>query len=110
MNEQSSIDTQAWLLVASCDGIDEEDVIRFDHGEHTYAVYNVAGKFYVTDGICPHENQHLAEGLVDDDVITCPLHLAEFNIKTGKAISGPVCTSLKTYEVMVSDGNVYIRT
>jgi 3-phenylpropionate/trans-cinnamate dioxygenase ferredoxin subunit len=58
--------------VAACDEgeIDEEDVIRFDHGDRTFAVYrSPEDEYFATDGFCTHERAHLANGLVMDDII-----------------------------------------
>ncbi|MEM7170279.1 MAG: non-heme iron oxygenase ferredoxin subunit [Pseudomonadota bacterium] len=98
-----------WHLVGPCDDIDEEDVIRFELGERIFAVYNTVSGFYATDGICTHEVAELADGLVIDEIIECPLHQGRFHIPTGKAKSPPVCEDLKTYPVRVEDGQIYIK-
>ena len=98
-----------WHRVCAADEIDEEDVIGFDVDDRTFAVYNTGSGFYATDGLCTHEAQHLAEGIVIDDIIECPLHQGRFHIPTGKAKSAPVCIDLKTYPVKVVDGDVYIQ-
>jgi 3-phenylpropionate/trans-cinnamate dioxygenase ferredoxin subunit len=101
--------TNEWVLAGAFDDIDEEDVMRFDHGDRTYAVYRTMGdKIFATDGLCTHEQQHLAEGIVIDDIIECPLHQGRFHIPTGKAKGAPVCIDLKTYPTRVDDGEVYI--
>ena len=98
-----------WHLVGPADDIDEEDVMRFDLGDRTFAVYNTEKGFYATDGICTHEDQHLADGLVIGTVIECPLHQGRFDIVSGKAKSAPVCVDLKTYPVKVEGGELYIQ-
>ena len=98
-----------WHRVGPADEIDEEDVMRFDLGDRTFAVYNIEDGFFATDGLCTHEDQHLADGLVMDDVIECPLHQGLFHIPTGKAKSAPVCIDLKTYPVKIEDGDIYIN-
>ena len=101
--------TNEWVLACAFDDIDPEDVMRFDHGGKTYAVYRTMGdKIFATDGLCTHEQQHLAEGIVIDDIIECPLHQGRFHIPTGKAKGAPVCIDLKTYPARVTDGGVYI--
>ena len=43
-----------------------EDVVRFDHGGRTYAIYRTADdRYFATDGLCTHEKVHLADGFVD---------------------------------------------
>jgi 3-phenylpropionate/trans-cinnamate dioxygenase ferredoxin subunit len=96
------------IEVCHVDDIDEEDVIRFDHQGDTYAIYRTQDSFYATAGLCTHEAVHLADGLVIDDVVECPLHQGRFNIISGKALSAPVCVNLKTYPVQVIEQSVWI--
>ena len=98
-----------WHRVCAADEIDEEDVIQFDHGDKAYAVYNTEKGFFATDGICTHEYQELADGLVIGTVIECPLHQGRFEITNGKALSAPVCVDLKTYPVKVEGNEVFIE-
>lgn len=100
-----------WVEVCLVDDIDEEDVIRFDHQEKTYAVYRSADSdFYATDGLCTHEHIHLADGLVMDFIIECPKHNGRFDYRNGKAQGAPVCVNLKTYAVKVEAGKVLLNT
>lgn len=99
----------AWLEVCSADAIDEEDVIRFDHGSRTYAVYRgLDNDYYATDGLCLHEQVHLADGLVMDGLIECPKHNGRFDYRTGAAKGAPVCINLRTYPVKVEGDTVMI--
>lgn len=105
----ASAGVNGWILVGPADDIDEEEVIRFDLGARSFAVYNTPSGYYATDGLCTHEGAHLADGLVIDEVIECPLHQGRFHIPSGRAKSPPVCVDLKTYRVKLEDGQVYIR-
>ncbi len=98
-----------WIRACAADDIDEEDLIRFDHGGNTYCIYNTEKGFFATDGLCTHEKQHLEDGIVIGTVIECPLHQGRFDIPTGKALSAPACVDLKTYDVKVEDGDVFIN-
>jgi 3-phenylpropionate/trans-cinnamate dioxygenase ferredoxin subunit len=99
-----------WIDVCATDEIDEEDVIRFDHGARSFAVYkSPTGDFFATDGLCTHEKVHLADGLVMDDIIECPKHNGQFNYKTGAAIRLPACANLHTYPVRTADDRVQIQ-
>lgn len=98
-----------WIKVCVQDDISEEDVMRFDHAGHTFAIYrSPSNKFYATDGLCTHEKVHLADGLVIDHVIECPKHNGRFDYTTGAAKGAPVCVNLKTYPVKIEGGDVYI--
>ena len=98
-----------WIEACAEGDVPEEDVIRFDHSGRTYAVYRSAdGRYYATDGLCTHEQVHLADGLVMDDIIECPKHNGRFNYTTGQAMGAPVCVSLKIHPVKVEGGKVLI--
>jgi 3-phenylpropionate/trans-cinnamate dioxygenase ferredoxin component len=98
-----------WIDVCGSEEIDEEDVMRFDHGGRTFAVYrSPEDAYFATEGLCTHEKVHLADGLVMDDIIECPKHNGRFNYKTGVAKGAPACVNLKTYPVKVEAGRVLI--
>lgn len=99
-----------WIKACGADDIDEEDVIRFDHAGHTYALYRSPDdEYFCTDGLCTHEKVHLTDGLVMDHVIECPKHYGQFDYRTGEAMRAPVCVNLATYPVKVEDGQVFVQ-
>lgn len=98
-----------WVDACGAEDIDEEDVVRFDHDGRTFAIYKTMdGGFFCTDGLCTHEQVHLADGLVMDFEIECPKHNATFDIRTGEAKRAPACQALTTYATRVLDGRVLI--
>ena len=98
-----------WIDVCEVRDIDHEDVMRFDAGGPTYAIYRATdGSFYATDGMCTHEGMHLSEGLVMDDTIECPKHNGRFNFRTGAATRTPACINLRCHAERVVDGWVQL--
>ena len=87
-----------WIDVCEVEDIDCEDVMRFDAGGQTYAIFRATdGSFHATDGMCTHEGVHLSGGLVMDDIIECPKHNGRFNFRTGAATRTPACINLRCY-------------
>ena len=100
---------ESWIDACAADAVEAEDVIRFDYAGKTYAIYrSPEGEYFATDGLCTHEHVHLADGLVMDDIIECPMHNGRFNYKTGAAKGAPACVNLKTYPAKVESGRVLI--
>jgi 3-phenylpropionate/trans-cinnamate dioxygenase ferredoxin component len=98
-----------WVEACSADDIEEQDVIRFDYGGRTFAIYrSPEDEYFATDGICTHEHAYLADGLVMDSIIECPKHNGRFDYKTGEAKGAPVCLDLRTCQVKVENGKVLI--
>lgn len=99
-----------WIDVAAADAIAEEDVMRVEHGGRLFALYrDDKGDWFATDGLCTHEHVDLADGFVFGHVIECPRHQGRFDIRTGKAMSAPVCVDLKIYPVKVEGGRVFAK-
>ena len=99
-----------WIDACATNDIDEEDLIRFDHGDRTFAIYrSPSDEFFCTGGLCTHEQVHLEDGLVMDYVIECPKHNGQFDYRTGEAKRAPVCVNLNTYPVKVEGDRVFIE-
>ncbi|MDI7861572.1 MocE family 2Fe-2S type ferredoxin [Rhizobiaceae bacterium n13] len=99
-----------WVEACAAGDIEQEDLVRFDHGGRTFAIYRSPDDdYFATDGLCTHEQVHLEDGLVMDDIIECPMHNGRFNYKTGEALRSPACVNLKTYPVRVEGGMVLIN-
>lgn len=58
-------------------------------------------------GLCPHQDVCLDEGMFDGAVITCHQHLWQWDAKTGDAI-GLAEAPLKRYTLEQADGEVYV--
>ena len=71
-------------------------------------VANVEGNFCAFGGICPHEGGPLAEGELDGDVVTCPWHFTEFDVRTGEALEGVTDEPIPVYEVHVEGDDVKV--
>ena len=102
--------SDTWIKACSINDIELEDVIRFDHGDCTFAIYRSNdGGFYATDGLCTHAKVHLAGGFVMDNLIECPKHNGRFDFITGKAKGAPACVDLKTYPTKIEGDMVLIQ-
>jgi Na+-transporting NADH:ubiquinone oxidoreductase subunit F len=103
-------DVDRWMHVSASSALANNDVIRFDAGEQTFAIYRLDdGQLRATDGLCSHAKVHLCGGLVSDGIIECPKHNGRFDIATGKALSRPVTVDLSVHEVREVDGRIELR-
>lgn len=103
-------DRPDWTDACATDDIETEDLIRFDHGDRTFAIYRSPDdEFFCTDGLCTHEQVHLADGLVTDYTIECPKHNGQFDYRTGTATRSPACVNLATYPVRVEAGRILVK-
>jgi len=83
-------------------------------------VANVNGKFYAMDAVCSHSYGYLPAGKLNDNIVTCPVHRAQFDVLSGKvhknvntlmrlSTGGKGATDLNTYEVEVEGNEIKIK-
>jgi len=99
----------SWVDVCPTDGIEPADVLRFDHGDQTFAVYRTDDdRYFATDGLCTHARVHLANGFVDGTTIECAKHNGRFDIISGSAKGAPVTVDLVCHRVRIVDGMIQL--
>lgn len=94
-------------LCATAD-VAEGTAVRVEQGDLVLAVYQVDGKFYVTDDQCTHGPGSLAEGYLEGHVIECDFHAGCFDIRTGEVVAPPCMVPVRTYEVRVEKDRLLI--
>jgi nitrite reductase/ring-hydroxylating ferredoxin subunit len=70
---------------------------------------NVDGQFFALRDMCGHRNAPLSRGRLEGCIVECPLHFAQFDVRTGKLIDGPISADVPAYEVRVEDDTVLIK-
>ena len=70
---------------------------------------NVEGTFYAVSDVCGHRNAPLSRGKLEGYLIECPLHFAQFDVRTGELVNGPVSIAVAVYQVRVEGETVYIK-
>ena len=72
-------------------------------------IVNHGGNYYGLDAACAHSGYPLFKGTLNPEgVITCALHYAQFDCKSGRVVSDPaICGDQIVYKVAVKDGKVY---
>jgi nitrite reductase (NADH) small subunit len=71
------------------------------------AIFRTLDHWYALDAVCPHLGGPLADGIVADRTVICPLHERRFALDTGEALSGGPCVQAHAIEVRA--GQVYLQ-
>lgn len=80
--------------------VDSKDVI---------VIHTEGAGFRAYDARCPHQDQSLADATLEDNVLTCPAHLWQFDVTTGCGVNPADC-KLKAYACKVEGDQVYVDT
>ncbi|MCC8935647.1 Rieske 2Fe-2S domain-containing protein [Bradyrhizobium sp. Arg62] len=99
-----------WVAACTTDALMPEEALRLDRGSRTFVIVrSPEGDYFAIDGLCSHEKVHLADGIVDGGIIECPKHFGTFDYRSGESRALPACVDLRSYEVKVEDGTVFIK-
>ena len=63
------------------------------------AIFRATGGWYALDAVCPHRGGPLADGIVCDRAVICPLHDRRFDLATGAALTTGDGVAAHTVEV-----------
>jgi nitrite reductase (NADH) small subunit len=81
--------------------IPEGEGRNFQLGAAQIAVFRSRkGDLFATQAECPHRRGPLADGLLGEGTLICPLHAMKFDLSTGRAENGEC--ALKTYPLRLS--------
>jgi len=72
------------------------------------AVFNIDGEYFAIEDTCTHDGGCLTGGRIEGNIIECPRHGAQFNIKTGTVLSPPAYEDLQTFAVRLNNGMLQI--
>ena len=82
--------------------------VFIDVNEKSVVVFNIAGKYFAISDVCSHDEGPVGDGLIDGYHIVCPRHGAEFDVRSGKAMTMPAVRDIPAFPIKVINGNIFI--
>ena len=70
---------------------------------------NIEGEVYAVSGYCTHEETDLGTGFMIEDRVVCPLHLSQFDLKTGEVFNPPATVPLTEFKVKIDGGGIFVE-
>jgi toluene monooxygenase system ferredoxin subunit len=99
---------EKWIEVATLDDLWAGDILGVEvEGEQILLVYPESGAIRAYQGACPHQRALLADGDLQENILTCPGHNWQFDITTGQGVNPQNCR-LYRYEVKLEDQRIYV--
>ena len=83
--------------------------VKVEKNGKTICVARVGDEVFAVDDTCSHSDASLSEGDVTDFKIECWMHGAEFDLRTGEALTPPAVAPLHTYGVHVDGDSVTVE-
>ncbi|VAW35241.1 hypothetical protein MNBD_CHLOROFLEXI01-4009 [hydrothermal vent metagenome] len=72
-------------------------------------IFRVNGRYHAIRDVCPHAGYSLADGQLDDTVITCPQHSSRFDVCTGEHVRDPSDYPIQIYKALEKDGDLFVE-
>jgi 3-phenylpropionate/trans-cinnamate dioxygenase ferredoxin subunit len=83
--------------------------VRIDKDGESICVTRIGSEVFAIGDTCSHSDASLSEGDITDFKIECWLHGAEFDLRTGEALTPPAVMPVKKYSVTVDGDSVTIE-
>jgi nitrite reductase/ring-hydroxylating ferredoxin subunit len=109
------------VVVARADEIEPGQRKLVTVGGRSIGVFNVAGDYFALRNRCPHQGGPLCEGRLfaplqaaapgryergaEGEIIRCPWHGWEFDVRTGRSWFDPARTRVASYPATVREGS-----
>ncbi|HEU0054391.1 MAG TPA: non-heme iron oxygenase ferredoxin subunit [Longimicrobium sp.] len=89
--------------------VSEGEARGFTVGGREIVLCKVEGEIYAFQGMCTHEELPLDGGEIENGVLTCEWHGAEFDACTGEVRGLPATQPLRAYDTRVEDdGRIFV--
>ena len=70
---------------------------------------NLGGEVFAVDNVCTHEESLLSDGFIIEERVVCQLHLSQFDLRTGEVYNPPATEPLRTYNVKIEEGGIFVE-
>ncbi len=91
------------------ENIVEGKPVKLTKAGRDICVARVGNEVFAIEDICSHADASLSEGEQSEYKIECWLHGAEFDLRTGAALTPPAINPVKTFPVKVDGNNVVVE-
>ena len=96
------------VRIASTDDIPPGSGKELTAAGRVVALFNVDGRFYALDGVCPHAGGPLGQGKLCGSTVTCPWHGWQFDVTSGTHCLNPNLVHA-SFPVTVEGEEIYVE-
>jgi 3-phenylpropionate/trans-cinnamate dioxygenase ferredoxin subunit len=83
-------------------------IVRLELDPAVAIFHTEDGEIFAVDDNCTHQNASLSDGWLEGCEVECPLHAARFDLRTGEPDGPPATRAIRTHQVSIADGDVYL--
>lgn len=97
-----------FVQVADLTDIEVGQSISVEVNEVKVLICNTTQGVFAVEDNCSHANMPLEGGKIQGNLISCPVHGAIFDLKTGEAKGRPASIKIKTFNLKLEGSSIFI--
>lgn len=78
-------------------------------GEVAVALFHLEDGYFAIEDVCTHDGNPMAGGCLENGVIECPRHGAQFDVRTGRVVRFPAASPVPVYAVRVAGDDIQVE-
>jgi nitrite reductase/ring-hydroxylating ferredoxin subunit len=98
----------AYVKVARVGDVSPGKMLTANVNGQPVVLANVDGAIYAFGGMCTHADGPLGKGKLRGDVVECPFHGGQFEVRTGRAVMPPATQDILTLDVRVEGDDIHV--
>jgi 3-phenylpropionate/trans-cinnamate dioxygenase ferredoxin subunit len=98
-----------YVAAVKLSSLQEGSMVAADVEGNHILISMIGGQVYAVSGVCTHQETDLANGFVIEERVVCPLHLSQFDMRTGQVLNPPATEPLRSFKVKIEDGTVFVE-
>jgi len=100
---------EEYIQVSDTTDIESESSVSIEVNGIDILICNTEEGFFAVQDLCTHALTPLCGGHIQGILISCPLHGAVFNLKTGEVMSPPAFEELKTFQLKIEGTSISVE-
>ena len=101
-------DSDQYMAVLDTSDIEMGHSVSVNLDGKNVLICNTEEGFFAVEDMCTHALIPLCGGLIQGTLISCPLHGAVFDLKTGEVMSPPAFEDLKTFKLKIEGTSIKV--
>ena len=98
----------SWVPIATVADSPPGSTQELVAGGRIVALFNIDGDYFALDGVCPHQGGPIGKGFLCGEIVTCPWHGWQFNVRSGQHQLNAKFFQPR-FETKVEGGMVFVR-
>lgn len=98
-----------YLQIADSTDIELNQSVSVEVNGTNVLICHTEEGFFAVQDLCTHAFSPLCGGFIQGTLISCPLHGAVFDLKTGEVKSPPAFEDLKVFELKIDGTSICIK-